>query len=533
MARVRKGWILCVILAALPLVAMAQNSDFERYIVAFKNDLGPDSHAALRAAGAITALELPDHRAVAAYMRPQAAEALGRNPHVEYVEVDPKRYPMAWTNSSSGGETTPYGIKAVQADRLGAGAGIGSCTVCIIDSGYFRNHDDLRSTNVIGHSFGSEDPFTDGCGHGTHVAGTVAAVGGNANGVVGVNGGDSLKLVIARVFNDGCSWAFASSLVQALDACKSKNPTGNKLVVSMSLGGSFKSRTEDQAFSKAYNEGVLSIAAAGNGGNNQTSYPAGYASVISVAAIDANETVASFSQKNKDVEIAAPGVSVLSTVPWIGASVTVDGVKYLGSKIEGSAETSGTSGALVDGGICDSVGSWAGNVVLCARGSISFKAKVDNVAAGGGAAAVIYNNVSGGFAGTCDDGTGTTCNQIPAIGISQEDGQFLVNNKLGFSGTVASSTSPLCGDGMTTGCGYEEWAGTSMATPHVSGVAALIWSYDVTKSNAAVRDAMNKTAKDLGAAGRDNSYGWGLVKAINAKDCLVTGTCVRSTEAKP
>ena len=60
---------------------------------------------------------------------------------------------------------------------------------------------------------------------------------------------------------------------------------------------------------------MLSIAAAGNGGSTKVSYPAGYASVVSVAAVDATEALATFSQRNADVELAAPGVSVLSTVP--------------------------------------------------------------------------------------------------------------------------------------------------------------------------------------------------------------------------
>lgn len=527
----RRILLVCFVMAVLPFAALAAEVQ-ERYIVVFRDGLGPDAQAALRGAGAIQALELPEHRAIAAYMKPQAADALSRNPKVELVEIDPKRYPLAWSNSTSGGETTPYGIKAVEANLLSAGAGIGSCTVCIIDSGYYIGHDDLQDAPVIAAPQGSENVFEDGCGHGSHVAGTIAALTGNGVGVSSVNGGANLNLVISRVFDNNCSWAYASSLVKALDACKAKRGS-NRMVVSMSLGGSFKSRTEDQAFTQAYNEGILPIAAAGNGGNTQTSYPAGYTSVVSVAAIDANEALASFSQRNKDVEIAAPGVSVLSTVPWVGSSITVDSIKYLGSHIASSATTEGVSGALASGGLCDTVGSWSGKTVLCQRGTVSFKQKIDNVTAGGGVAAVIYNNVSGGFAGTCDDGSGTTCAGI-GIGISKEDGEYLVANKLGLTGTTTASLSTNCGDGKPNGCGYEAWDGTSMATPHVSSVAALIWSHDTSKTNAQVRDAINKTAKDLGAAGRDNSFGYGLVKALRARDCLVgTGPCTPSTAPLP
>ncbi|HVE87272.1 MAG TPA: S8 family serine peptidase, partial [Myxococcales bacterium] len=68
--------------------------------------------------------------------------------------------------------------------------------------------------------------------------------------------------------------------------------------------------------------------------------------------------------------------------------------------------------------------------------------------------------------------------------------------------------------------GYEAWDGTSMATPHVSGVAALIWSAYPTKTATQVRAALQNTARDLGAAGRDNAYGYGLVQAKAALDYL-------------
>jgi subtilisin family serine protease len=63
-------------------------------------------------------------------------------------------------------------------------------------------------------------------------------------------------------------------------------------------------------------------------------------------------------------------------------------------------------------------------------------------------------------------------------------------------------------------------SGTSMATPHVSGVAALVWSHFPTKSAFEIRTALESTADDLGTAGRDNSYGYGLVNAKRAYDFL-------------
>jgi hypothetical protein len=91
-----------------------------------------------------------------------------------------------------------------------------------------------------------------------------------------------------------------------------------------------------------YNNGILSIAAAGNAGNTAKSYPASYASVISVAAVDSAGVVASFSQKNDAVELAAPGVAVRSTVPMgTGTneeSLSVDGATYEAIALDGSSK---------------------------------------------------------------------------------------------------------------------------------------------------------------------------------------------------
>ncbi|MGD9404647.1 MAG: S8 family serine peptidase, partial [Anaerolineae bacterium] len=69
--------------------------------------------------------------------------------------------------------------------------------------------------------------------------------------------------------------------------------------------------------------------------------------------------------------------------------------------------------------------------------------------------------------------------------------------------------------------GYEAWGGTSMATPHVSGVAALLWSANPELTNVQIREAMDMTALDLGDPGRDVHYGYGLVQAYDALDYLI------------
>ena len=168
---------------------------------------------------------------------------------------------------------------------------------------------------------------------------------------------------------------------------------------------------------------------------------------------------------------------------------------------------------MVNGGRCLSAGSWAGRVVPCERGDIAFVDKVNAVKAGGGVAAVIYNNVPGGFTGTL--GTGVT-STIPAISMSRADGQGLVANSLSQSANVGTIAE-------TNASGYAYLDGTSMASPHAAGAAAIIWSANPSATNLQVRNAMTSTALDLGAAGRDNYYGNGLVQTFDATEALLGG----------
>ena len=186
-------------------------------------------------------------------------------------------------------------------------------------------------------------------------------------------------------------------------------------------------------------------------------------------------------------------------------------VAYLAEALEGTFQGQ-ASGTLANGGRCTASNTaWAGRVVLCERGDISFGEKVNFVAASGGAAAIIYNNVSGGFSGTLG-GTGPA---MPAVSVSQEDGQAMLG-----LGATSATVNTLASN---AGNGYAYYDGTSMATPHVAGVAALVWSANPSWTNADIREALAVTAEDRGAAGRDTSYGWGIVQAKAALDYLNGG----------
>lgn len=524
--------ILLAALAAAFAMAPALGSAADgRYIVKFNAGRSNAGMNALHASGARVVLSLDRQDAVAAVIPEQALAGLEHNPNIEYIEEDVIRTPMAtWSNrTTTSGQTLPYGVQMVQADLV-TSTNEAAKKVCVIDSGYSQQHEDLRDASVTFTSnSGSGDPVLDSCGHGSHVAGTISAIANNTLGVIGVV--PNVGLHIVKVFGDdalvdggNCEWTYSSTLVDALNKCSDAGAN----ITSMSLGGARRSRTEEVAFRDAYSAGMLHIAAAGNDGNRTTSFPAGYASVMSVAAVDADEKVADFSQQNRDVEIAAPGVAVLSTVPWLDTNTLTftNATSVNGGHVEFSGRTSATTATLVDGGQCTAAGSWSGKVVLCQRGTNTFNEKVQLVQSAGGAAAVIYNNVTsdatcGDFLGTLGDGNSST---IAAITVSCAEGQTALSH-VAQNGTVASVFTP-------SASGYEAWQGTSMATPHVSGVAALVWSCFPGATNQAIRNALTSTAKDVGAAGRDVAYGFGIVQAKAAVDSLGGGLCTTSTTTK-
>ena len=309
----------CALAAAASILcgsAIAATVDTARVIVSFV----PGAKAAamksvIAAANGSVKKEIFGTNAVAIEVPRAALTGLENNPNVEYVEEDLKRYPIALTTPSTGtpyasGQAVPYGIKQVQADLL-SDANAGNRKICIIDSGIDYYHEDLNGNVLAGtNDAGTGNWYTDENSHGTHVAGTIAAINNSGVGVVGVNANRRVKLHIVKVFS-ASGWAYSSDLASAANVCRSNGAN----IISMSLGGSGSSTTESNAFATIANAGILSIAAAGNAGNTAMSYPAGYSSVVSVGAIDEYKQWASFSQYNSKVELAGPGVSVYSTVP--------------------------------------------------------------------------------------------------------------------------------------------------------------------------------------------------------------------------
>ena len=316
----------------------------------------------------------------------RAARALKAAPFVRYVEPDPPD--AVWTQE----DTLVYGVHNIEADvvwggRTNAtnvipGQGGAGVNVAVIDTGIDCGHPDLAPHCVYGPNFtvkGNKLAFDDH-GHGTHVAGIIAARD-NGFGVIGVAPEATLYAVKVLDANGFGSWSsVASGIVWA-----TKNGMD---VINMSLGGTSSSQAVAAAVKAASGAGVLVVSAAGNSGCcNTVLFPGKLPESMAIAAVDVNDQRASFSSTGVEVDVAAPGVSILSTVPT----------------------------------------------------------------------------------GSCK----------------------------------------LCDPS-----GYRTLSGTSMATPHVSGVGALLVSRGFNNLDA--RAHIDGTAKDLGYPGFDLLYGWGRVDALAA-----------------
>ena len=495
------------VMAAAPVLAAADQPT--RMIVKFKAGAFAQGKAEVARQGGKVLLNLSEVDALAVKLSPKAIAALGRSRNVEFIEVDHPQYAFAAKAPVRNfvlAETVPYGIPMVQADQV-SDAAASNRKLCIVDSGIDATHPDLQGLTLSGQNFTTSGTWdSDESGHGTHVAGTTVARGGNGIGVVGVAPNAQLALHIAKVF-DATGSTSSSTVAKAMFACYKAGAN----VVSMSLGGSSASALQQLVAKILARRNVLMIAAAGNAGTSAVSYPAGFAEVVSVAAIDSAMARASFSQFNPDVEIAAPGVGVLSTVP-VGtgesSSLDVGGTGF--AVISGLGSANGTvSAPLYNFGLGEVVdGGAAGKVCLISRGNIAFGLKVDNCVASGGIGAVIYNNVPGPLA--MDLGGAKT---VPVVGADGNDAAALLA-RVGQTATVAVEISD-----------YAAFNGTSMATPHVSSVAALVWSEHTNCTAAQMRASLNNSAMDLGAVGRDVNFGFGLVQAKTATDRIANLGC--------
>jgi len=201
-----------------------------------------------------------------------------------------------------------WGMKKVEAPAAwDVTKGSSSIKIAILDTGVDLDHPDLsgKILNVI--NFTSSVTADDIYGHGTHVAGIAAANTNNGIGVAGL--GYSASIINVKVLGDNgagyYSWV-ANGIVWAAD--------NGAQVINMSLGGPSVSSTLLDAVNYAWSKGVVVVAAAGNSGSSAPFYPAYYANSIATAATDSGDKLASWSNRGEWVDVAAPGVSIYSTL---------------------------------------------------------------------------------------------------------------------------------------------------------------------------------------------------------------------------
>ncbi|MFC4356673.1 S8 family peptidase [Halobium salinum] len=292
----------------------------------------------------------------------EALKGLRKNPNVRYVEENGTMEALA--------QSTPWGVDRVDAEVAHASGEQGTgADVAILDSGIDSDHPDLQSNLGAGKAFvdcgtggftGScafygngnacNEPWDDDNDHGTHCAG-IASAADNSQGVVGVSTDNTLHAV--KVLDCAGSGSF-SDIAAGVEYTADQGWD----VGSMSLGGSSSSQVLKDACQYAVDNGVFLVAAAGNSGpcTDCVGYPAAYDTVMAVSSTNSSDGLSEFSSQGPEIEIAAPGSNINSTVPG------------------GYAEKSGTSMA------CPHVAGAAGQLAADGYTNTEIRSRLKNTA---------------------------------------------------------------------------------------------------------------------------------------------------------
>jgi subtilisin len=288
-------------------------------------------------------------KAVAGEFPRAAIEGLEKNPRVKYIEADSEYHALT--------QTLPWGVDRVDADVLhGNGETGNGADVAILDTGIDSDHPDIQANIGAGKAFvtcgsvggcrfgaGPNDndcnyTWDDDNNHGTHCAGTADAVDNN-EGVVGVSTEATLHAV--KVL-DGCGSGSLSDIAAGIEYVADQGWD----VASMSLGASSGDSTLQNAVQYANDKGVLLVGAAGNDGpcTDCVGYPAAYSEVIAVSSTASDDSLSDFSSTGPEVELAAPGTDIYSTVPagydtYSGTSMACPHVSGAGGQLMANGYT--------------------------------------------------------------------------------------------------------------------------------------------------------------------------------------------------
>ena len=459
---------------------------------------------------------------VAATIPASVQAELAAAPGVAYVSENETLYPLGSR------QVTDWGVQKIEAAAAwSAGFKGQGIKVGIFDSGIDIDHPDLVVAGGL--SLVDNDPSLDDCnGHGTHVAGIVAARN-NGHSTVGVS--PNAQLYAMRLAD--CAWAggTVAKMMQLLEWAIDNGMDVVNMSFGFGLAGLVPTPTlippneaATAAFNAAYQAGIVLIAASGNsagtGNFPYVGYPASHPNVIAVGATDDADNLSSFSQFGTDQELAAPGVANLSSY-LVGQGlntslfVRTDNDREIDAiPMEFSSQTSKKGinvsaiytnlGTPVDYAVQDCTG----RISVTLRGGPTFAQKAEWARDAGCAALIIHNNQPGTFNGTlgaAQDPQGRPW--LPVAGITLADGLYLKDQ--------IESRPTTAGFFIVPG-NLAVFSGTSMASPHAAGVAALILSKNPAATPDQVRQKLRDSADDLGTPGWDPLFGYGRVNARRA-----------------
>jgi subtilisin family serine protease len=339
-------FILLGINVVLQKISAGANERNERKIVVWKEDVSEEvknKALASRNIPKIKNLKLVNATAVVLSDK-STEELLKKDPNILRIEddilveaLDKKDFSLSLFNRvlrsskslTQPPQVLPWGVDKIDAEKVWPlGNTADPVKVGIIDTGISNKHPDLLPNIKDGvNTINPYKSWNDDNGHGSHVAGIVAALN-NDIGVVGV--GPQIDLYAIKVLNANGS-GYLSDVIEGIEWAIS-----NKMdIINLSLGTSADSQTLHDAISAAKNAGIVIVAAAGNNGG-PVLYPAAYPEVIAVSATDESDNLASWSSRGPEIDLSAPGVSIYST--YKGTSyATLSGTSMAAPHVTGAA----------------------------------------------------------------------------------------------------------------------------------------------------------------------------------------------------
>ncbi|MBI2023104.1 S8 family serine peptidase [Candidatus Giovannonibacteria bacterium] len=317
--------VLASLVALAAFTAVASDKS-ERKIVVFDKGHYSQSEKILRMHNGVSVKDLNIVNGKVANLSKKDAEALKNEPGVLSVEDDAIVTTQALRAAAL--QVLPWGIDRVDAENVWSLGNTGDTVkVGVIDTGISSSHPELKA-NIKGgyNAINRKKSWNDDNGHGSHVAGIIAAIN-DAYGVVGA--APFADLYAIKVLNANGS-GYISDVIEGIDWAR----TNGMNVINLSLGSTSDISAMHTAVTNAYNAGVVIVAAAGNSGGSVI-YPAAYPEVIAVSATDQNNILAGWSSRGPEVDIAAPGVGIYSTYKGTGYA-TLSGTSMATPHVTGS-----------------------------------------------------------------------------------------------------------------------------------------------------------------------------------------------------